>query len=826
MESGEVSERFLWDFRRTVGDLIAENYYRHFGELCHKNKLKFSLEPYWGPFDNMQVGATGDIVMCEFWSGGYPFFDSPKFVSSIALLNGSSIIGAEAFTGIGGWNKHPANIKSIGDRAWAEGITRFIFHTYVHQPWDIAPGLALSYHGFDFNRLNTWWFQSKPYMDYIARSQFLLQQGRNVADVLVFTGESSPNTAFLFPEIKSLGYDYDLIGSNKLSELFVKNGEICTPVGGRYKVLVLPESDWITPKTLKIVESLVKAGAKVIGNKPLKSPSLNNYPSCDDEVRMIANELWYNNYIQPISIGQYLQNENTPDFIVENNSGDDISYIHRQTEEADIYFIANGKKQSRDLSCSFRVSGKQPEFWSAEAGQISYPAVWKNNADGTITLPLSLDAEQSMFVVFQKASNTENNLVSAKMELDYPKPEVLSNLKIMKAEYGTFLQEGLVDITDRVVNAVENDKLDFKISRAFCDCDPAMGYKKEFRLAYQIGDKTHELYAEEREHIIIDAGDEKLKVLKAIFGKFKPETKGVPKYYPLFNVKEIIQNKIDNEQFEIQVNDELIDNQFIEGDKPALRVTYETDGEEYTVMVPKGQTLKLSKDSAKPHLIFNADGTDWVTPHTGSLHYTTALSKTKTVKVKKVPNPIELSGAWDINFVMPNGKTENTTFDALKSWSEASDKDIRYFSGTASYIKKFNLPKSYLKGETKIELDLGSVAVIAEVNVNGNYVGALWKAPFRITIDDFVKEGKNTLEIKVTNLWSNRLIGDEKIKLDYPRQGERAKPLPDWLLNETERPSKRTTFVSWNHYNQNDDLLKSGLLGPVKLIFFETIKIE
>ena len=144
----------MWDFRRTIGDLIAENYYAHFRDLCHKNGMQFSVEPYWGPFDNMQVGATGDIVMCEFWSGGYPFFDSAKFVSSIAHLNGSSIVGAESFTGIGGWDKHPADIKSIGDQAWAQGITRFIFHTYVHQPWDVAPGLALSYHGFDFNRLN------------------------------------------------------------------------------------------------------------------------------------------------------------------------------------------------------------------------------------------------------------------------------------------------------------------------------------------------------------------------------------------------------------------------------------------------------------------------------------------------------------------------------------------------------------------------------------------------------------------------------------------------------------------------------------------------
>ena len=265
VESGETSERFLWDFRRTIGDLIAENYYAHFRDLCHKNGMKFSVEPYWGPFDNMQVGATGDIVMCEFWSGGYPFFDSSKFVSSIAHLNGSSIVGAESFTGIGGWDEHPAQLKSIGDRAWAEGITRFIFHTYVHQPWDVAPGLALSYHGTDFNRLNTWWSQSKAYMDYLARSQYLLQQGENVADVLVFTGESSPNTAFLKPEIKQMGFDYDLIGANKLKDLTAKNGTIYSSVGDTYKVLVLPNSDFVKPETLQKVKELVDEGAKVIG---------------------------------------------------------------------------------------------------------------------------------------------------------------------------------------------------------------------------------------------------------------------------------------------------------------------------------------------------------------------------------------------------------------------------------------------------------------------------------------------------------------------------------------------------------------------------------
>jgi len=295
IDSGEISERFLWDFRRTIGDLMAENYYAHFGKLCHENNLKFSVEPYWG------------------------FFDSPKFVSSIAHLNGSAIVGAESFTGIGGWDDHPAQLKSIGDRAWAEGITRFIFHTYVHQPWDIAPGLALSYHGTDFNRLNTWWQQGKGFMDYIARSQFLLQQGRNVADVLVFTGESSPNTAFLKPEIKAMGYDYDLIGANKLKDLFVKNGNICTPVGGKYKVLVLPKSDWTTPATLQKVKELVNAGASVIGTKPIKSPSLSNYPNCDNKIRHLTKSLWEKSLVHDMELVDFLSESTSPaDFSIEN----------------------------------------------------------------------------------------------------------------------------------------------------------------------------------------------------------------------------------------------------------------------------------------------------------------------------------------------------------------------------------------------------------------------------------------------------------------------------------------------------------------------------
>lgn len=818
VESGEVTERFLWDFRRTIGDLIATNYYAHFRDLCHKNGMKFSVEPYWGPFDNMQVGATGDIVMCEFWSGGYPFFDSPKFVSSIAHLNGSSIVGAESFTGIGGWNDHPAALKTIGDRAWAEGITRFIFHSYVHQPFETAPGLALSYHGSEFNRLNTWWDQSKEYMDYLARSQFLLQRGKSVADVLVFTGESSPNTAFLKPEIRAMGYDYDLLGANKMQTLYVDNGKIYTTHSGPYEVLVLTDSPWMKSETLQKIKSLVANGATVIGAMPEKSPSLEDYPNGDIEISKISNALWKNGSIKTTSIETYLQKTKTPpDIKMQGDDVTDISFIHRKSEQEDIYFIANARKERREVTVRFRVTGKQPELWNAETGSIKDLVVFEHHEDGTTSVPLTLGMEESVFVIFRKPITGEQ-LLSATASVKKPNPTPLSNLSIGKAEYGTFLQEGLVDITDKVSKAVTKGELAFQISRGFCDCDPAMGYKKEFRMEYMIGSEIHTLTAIEREHINIDAGDKELKILKAVFGKFKAETKGVPGNYKIHDITTKIKSIIASGNLNIPVQDKLIGAKPLTGNKTALRIIYTTDGEEQTQIIPKGGTLKLSKDVPEPELIFKDGKIAWATPYPGTLSYTESNGQKNTISVKSVAAPLDLSSDWDLTFPMPNSADKSLNLVSLLSWPQSTDDDIRHYSGTVSYKKEFQLSKKLLDSDTSLVLDLGSVAVIAEVIINGENVGVLWKAPFRIPIDSYVTKGSNTLEVKVTNLWPNRLIGDEKLPLDYERNGEKLKALPEWLTNNTKRPTERTTFPSWSHYKKDDPLLTSGLLGPVTLI--------
>ncbi len=823
IESGEETERFLWDFRRTIGDLMAKNYYGRFRERCHQYGMLFSTEPYWGPFDNMQVGANADAVLCEFWSGHLAFFDSPKFVASIAKLNGSSIAEAEAFTDEGGWQRDPGSLKAIGDLAWAQGINRFVIHCYAHQPWDVAPGLTLDRFGIDFNRHNTWWKQGKPFLDYINRGQFLLQQGTTVADVLVFTGEASPNDALLVPQIKALGYDYDLVGANKIASLSVSEGLVCTEHGATYNALVLPPNSWITPEMLTKLEELAKGGATILGAKPKKSPSLKRYPNSDVKVAQLADELWGEGLIKDISVLDFLKNGALPpDVSIDQLSGDDFDFTHRKAEDTDIYFVVNKQKESRVLNCRFRVSGMQPELWNAESGEIIQAIVWQDNGDGTTSIPIQFEAEGSVFVVFRPSANVAEHLLSSTMNVENTAAKSLLDLNIIKAEYGTFLPGGLVDVTEKVTGSVQNNQLEIFANRDLCSGDPAPGYHKELRVQYTIGDATLETYAKEKELLKIEGSDKgKLKIIKAVFGKFERGVNGIPPGHPVYDVTDDVKAKVAAGILEIPVNDTFVQGQPTITTAKALRVTYSTLGGAKTITVPYGRTLKLTQNMPEPKLVSKNGKAIWKTPFPGALTYTTSLGKIETVNVKSVPESVELSEDWQLQF--PN--VEEITLDQLISWPESTNDAIRYFSGTATYTKEFTLSKALLKGGTSLELDLGSVKEIAEVIVNGQNLGILWKAPFRINMDQAVKEGINTLEVRVTNLWPNRLIGDEQLPLDYERKGNRIKQWPDWLINDTERPTQRTTFPAYKHWGKDSELLPSGLLGPVRIVVFKTTEL-
>ena len=298
VDNPQITERFLWDVRRTIADLFAENYYGHFTELCHSNGLIASIEPYTGPFESLQCGQPADIVMGEFWSGS-DGHSSVKLAASVAHIYGNQDVGAESFTArptdtTGRWLDTPYSLKALGDLEYCTGLNRFIFHRYAMQPWTNRwPGMTMGPWGFHFDRTETWWQQGKAWIDYVSRCQFLLQQGRYVADVAYFNGQNAPSVMREGNPPLPRGYEYDAVNSDIfLNHATVKNGRLDLDGGASYAVLVLPPDDAnMTPPLLKRIGDFVRAGLTVVGARPEYSPSLENYPRCDSQIKSLAKNL-------------------------------------------------------------------------------------------------------------------------------------------------------------------------------------------------------------------------------------------------------------------------------------------------------------------------------------------------------------------------------------------------------------------------------------------------------------------------------------------------------------------------------------------------------
>ena len=301
VNSIEESERFLWDVRMTVNDLVLENYAGYFRALAHRHGMRLSIEAYDGPCDDMSYAGRADEPMGEWWS--YTPYSGAHWcteMASAAHVYGKPILGAEAFTANNTekWQAHPRSIKAMGDWAFCEGINQFVFHRYALQPWtnpDRAPGMSMGPWGLHYERTQTWWEKSRAWHEYLARCQYMLQQGLFVADLCFLSPENSPQ-GFHSP-VKSghdrPGYNFDACSPEVvLTRMKVEAGRLVLPDGMSYRLLVLPQTRTMTPQLLRRIRDLVKGGATVLGMPPLKSPSLQGYPACDQEVRTLARELW------------------------------------------------------------------------------------------------------------------------------------------------------------------------------------------------------------------------------------------------------------------------------------------------------------------------------------------------------------------------------------------------------------------------------------------------------------------------------------------------------------------------------------------------------
>jgi hypothetical protein len=445
VDSADASDRFLWDFRRTIADLLAENHYGLATEMLHERKLGLYAEAMGAALpttgDALQDKGRVDIPMGEFWvqpPGQAHSREHPTDVreaASGAHIYGKTYVAVEAFTTgppMSGWQP-PSYLKSFADYYFAQGMNRIVFHTSDHQPFvddKHKPGITLAIFGQHYTRNNTWAEPAVAWNTYLARCSYLLQQGLFVGDLAYYYGEGAPATIPFWKRVRPeppAGYNHDYVNTEVLlTRMAVKDGRVVLPDGMSYRVLVLPEDvDRLTPPALRRIRDLVAEGATVVAPRPKKSPSLTGYPAADDEVRAIANEVW--GAIDGRSITEHAygrgkvywglpleevlaQQKTGPDFLYSRPGIDTtLAWIHRRLPDAEIYFVANQKDRPEDLLTSFRVEGKEAELWHPATGEIE-PGAY-STANGRTTVPLHLDAYGSVFVVFRHAAGAPSRTV-------------------------------------------------------------------------------------------------------------------------------------------------------------------------------------------------------------------------------------------------------------------------------------------------------------------------------------------------------------------------------------------------------------------------------
>lgn len=418
VESPDQSDRFLWDLRRLVADLIPENFSGAIRERSLENGLKLWHEPYAGhgfPGEFFNLGKYTDVPAGEFWVTESPgdHFSTCRAASSVANVYGRQIVSVEAFTSGSNYlyKMLPRDLKIAGDWAFAQGMNHFTFHVSVLQPTDDKPGIN-TWYGSEFNRNNNWFQDAKTYVDYIKRISALLQRGQRQTDLAFYIGDDVPCDKPVLPYPLPQGYDLDFINFDALIHLAkVENSRLVLPSGASYKVLILPASALMRPELVQKLEGFVREGLIVYGPKPLRSPSLKGFPGCDDTVRKLADRLWGDIDGKTImqhsyGKGQLIYGQGLVDlFKIIHLTPDaemppDFVFTHRKAAGTDIYFVANQKNEPRNAEISFRVANKQPELWDALTGEKRklYNFVVK---EGRIIIPMEFAEAGSWFVVFR-----------------------------------------------------------------------------------------------------------------------------------------------------------------------------------------------------------------------------------------------------------------------------------------------------------------------------------------------------------------------------------------------------------------------------------------
>jgi len=839
--NAEITERFLWDFRRTLADLIADNYYGRMRELCGRHGLALYVEPYGagpGPYDELQIGGRVDVPMGEFWAH-FPWDDIPslRLAASIAHVRGQRIVAGEAFTSTEEQSRfldHPYALKTTGDLAFSYGLNQMLFHRFAHQPHPTAvPGMTMGPWGFNFDRNNSWFDKSGPWLEYLARCQFLLQQGVSVADVLFFTGEGSPRMSKRMAPKLPPGYQFDAVDAEVLLRSRVEGDRLVLPGGGSYRLLLLPDDlKSITPELMRHLHRLVGEGAVVVGPKPRFSPTLRNYPDSDRQVRRLADELWGSDQPEsastgrggkarkvhpPQALGTLLSDlQLQPDFeYTARDPGASLVWFHRKVRNADIYFVANRQRRPEEVVCTFRVGGRQPELWHPENGSIRQAAIYEAES-GRTRVPLRLGPAESVFVVFREKARPVPQWLSRNGErvLETRIPE---GTRLRRSATGNFTvlawikpDSDMTSMPGQERSRVDENGKSWVLPAREADLVYGPGHAGLGIAAARNGVFVAERTTNGATAVLVSrtplSGWTHLAVVyregkPALYLNGRPDREGVESGVT-----------VHAEPHVEPPHDRLI--YYFDGDMTRFELVDEAlEPERIAELAARGVPAPDAPSILK--LQRAASGAISVQVREPGTY---ALSDGRSATVAGALKPIPLDNPWEVLLTDRDGAV-SFVLTNLVSLHKSAEERIRHFAGTAVYRTRFELDPAELQGK-RLWLDLGRVAVIAEVHLNGRNLGTVWKPPYEVDLTGAARAGANDLEIRVTTLLVNRLIGDEALPAEneYDPRNRAIRRLPDWYVAGQPKPAGgRSTFSTWKFYRAGDPLVEAGLLGPVTL---------
>ncbi|HWI58386.1 MAG TPA: glycosyl hydrolase, partial [Bacillota bacterium] len=764
VENREISERFLWDLRQTAQELVVDNHVRPLKQLGRRYGLGLSLEPYdMNPCADLELGRLADVPQCEFWSQGYGYSTEYSCIEAVSLAHtlGRPVVAAEAFTAEPGedWQLYPGAMKAQADWALCCGINRFIFHRYQHQPWlDRWPGMTMGPYGVHWERTQTWWDMVPAFHTYLARCQQLLQRGLPVADILYLAPEGAP---FVFRAPNSAtegalpdrrGYNFDACAPSVLRERgAVKRGRIVFPDGMSYRLLVLPECEAMTPELLRKVKQLVQAGATVMGAPPRSSPSLVKYPKCDEQVQELAGELW-----------------------------------------------GRGEPQAE------RLAGKGRVLFDSETGKSHVPPlgalssakwIWYPEGKPAESAPLGKRSFQKTFVM-----EAPRRIAAAKVVITADNAFELRLNGRPVASGNNFHQTFVAEVTSLVQPGTNVLVVTAENGGAGPNPAGVIG-----ALEMRFGDGSIRVVATDNSWSAALSGDGPWQAALELGAwdmspwKLTPESLGFPDLYPSYEATaQVLAQMGVAPDFQSDASVRYIHRREGEADlyfvanrenRPvSTRCRFRVAGRQPEWWDPvTGESRVLSQYAEKggvtvvplefapqesAFIVFRKPGRPSLSPGRNFPEWRTVMT---------------LSAPWEVAFDPKWGGPQQVVFDALEDWSQRPEPGIKYYSGKAVYRTTFDVADTnllgvepipagaghraaasarqpYQDGSKRVSLSLGEVKNLGSVRLNGQALGIVWCAPWKVAVPAGLLQARNNkLEITVANLWPNRLIGDQTL---------------------------------------------------------------